>query len=102
MEFREIQKYVIKNAKRYSKKHGVKIDENFAVMKLFEEVGEFAQAYLIHKNKCRPEKCLPSKEAKRAVSYELADIINMVMIIADIMKVDLEKALNEKQIKKVK
>lgn len=102
MEFKEIQGYILKNARRYSKKHGLKIDEGFAVMKLYEEVGEFAQAYLIYKNKCRPSKCLLPQEAKKALSHELADIINMVMIIADILKVDLEKALNEKQIKKVK
>ncbi|MBT3413386.1 MAG: hypothetical protein HN802_05140, partial [Candidatus Jacksonbacteria bacterium] len=47
MEFREIQKYVLENAARYGKQHNVNMDEDFALLKLGEEFGEFMQAVLI-------------------------------------------------------
>lgn len=49
MDFKELQQKVVKNALEYGERHNLKIDEDFALIKLFEEVGEFAQAVLIHK-----------------------------------------------------
>jgi hypothetical protein len=39
MDFKELQRKVIKNALEYGERHNVKIDEEFALIKLFEEVG---------------------------------------------------------------
>ena len=61
MEFRKIQEEVVENALKYGEKYNVAIDEDFALIKLYEEVGEFAQAVLIHRKKSRPEKYLDRK-----------------------------------------
>jgi len=101
MEFKEIQKKIIEKAKRYEKKHKLKLDENTAIIKLYEEAGEFAEALLIHRKKSRPEKHLPLKESKKKVSEELADIIGMVIINANNLGIDLEKAIKNKWLKKL-
>ena len=98
MEFKEIQKEILETAKRYEKKYNLDLDENASIIKLFEEVGEFAEAALIHRKKSRPEKHLPPEESKKKVSEELADIIGMVMINADHLGIDLEEAIKNKWI----
>ena len=50
MDFKELQKGVVENAINYGKKYNVQIDEDFALIKLYEEVGELAQAVLIHRS----------------------------------------------------
>ena len=39
MEFNEIKKGVYKNAKKYGEKYDIEIDEEFVMLKLFEEMG---------------------------------------------------------------
>lgn len=43
MEFKELHDAIIKVAEIYCKKFIIKIDENLALLQLFEEVGEFEQ-----------------------------------------------------------
>lgn len=100
MEFKEIQQKIIKTADDYSKEYNVKIDEDFALLKLYEEVGEFAQAVLIHKKKSRPEKHLPEQESKKELAKELADIIGLVVVNAHLLNIDLEEAIYKKWITK--
>jgi len=95
-----MQQKVIKNAKNYSKAYNIKIDEDFALFKLYEEVGELAQAVLIHRRKSRPEKYLPKQASKRELAKELADILGMVIINANLFNIDLEEAINKKWITK--
>ena len=99
MEFKELQKKILENAKRYEREHNLIIDEDFALLKLYEEAGEFAQAVLIHKKKSRPEKHLPAKESKKKVAEELADIVGMAVVNADRLNIDLEDALKKKWIR---
>ena len=42
MTFEEMQSGILRVAETYSKRFNVKIDHDFAVLKLFEEVGEYA------------------------------------------------------------
>jgi len=51
MKFKDLQKKLVANAENYGKKYSVKIDEDFALFKLYEELGELAQAILIHRKK---------------------------------------------------
>ncbi len=99
MEFNELQKKVMANAIRYGKKHNVKIDEEFALLKLYEEVGEFSQAVLIHKKKSRPEKHVNVKKSKEKMAEELADILGMTMVVCKMYNIDLEKAIRKKWLK---
>ena len=48
MDFLEIQQGAVNSAKKYGEKYTAQIDEEFAMLKLVEEVGELAQALLIH------------------------------------------------------
>ncbi|MDP3997287.1 MAG: MazG nucleotide pyrophosphohydrolase domain-containing protein [bacterium] len=96
MEFKKLQKEILANAKMYEEKFNLEIDEEFSVLKLAEEMGEFYQALLIHRKKCRPEKYLPTSESEQALAHELADIFGMVIVTADRLNIDLEEALNKK------
>jgi len=100
MEFKELQEKVIENAKKYCEKYDVELDEDFALFKLYEEVGELAQDILIHRKKCRPEKYLSKKESKEELAKELADILGMVIVVAYLFDIDLEKAIDKKWINK--
>ncbi len=100
MEFKKIQAEVVKNAIKYGEKYNVAVDEDFALIKLYEEVGEFAQAVLIHRKKSRPEKYLPEEISKREVAKELADIVGMAMVNAHLLGIDLEEAVDKKWISK--
>lgn len=98
MEFKEIQEKVVLNAENYGKNFNVTIDKEFAVLKLVEEVGEFAEALLIHQKKSRPEKHLSEDESRKRLGRELADVVGMAMVNAHLLEIDLEKSLDEKWI----
>lgn len=100
MKFEDMQKKVIENAVRYGKEYNVKIDEDFALIKLYEEVGEFSQAVLIHRKKSRPEKYVAEDVSKKELAKELADIVGMAIINAYLLGIDLEEAIEKKWISK--
>jgi len=96
MQFKEIQQKILKNVTRYAKQYNIKIDEEFALIKLYEEIGELSQAILIHKKKSRPEKHLSKKLSKKEVAKELADVIGITILNAHLLDIDLEEAINKK------
>lgn len=96
MEFKELQNKAVENALKYGKEYNIDVDEDFALLKLYEEVGEFAQAVLVHRKKSRPEKYISKENAKENLSKELADVLGMVMVNAHLLEIDLEKAMKEK------
>ena len=98
MEFKEIQEKVVENAIAYGKKYNIEIDEDFALLKLYEEVGELSQAVLIHRKKSRPEKHVSEEESKKELAKELADVLGMLIVNAHLLGVDLEDAINKKWI----
>lgn len=100
MDFTEMQNKVMENAIRYGKKYNVQIDEDFALLKLYEEVGEFSQAILIHRKKSRPEKHVEEAVSKKELAKELADVVGMAMVNAHLLGIDLEEALDKKWISK--
>nr|MDD3719779.1 phosphoribosyl-ATP pyrophosphohydrolase [Candidatus Gracilibacteria bacterium] len=100
MDFKELQEKVVANAINYGKKYNVVIDQDFSLLKLYEELGEYSQAVLIHRKKSRPEKFLPENESKEEVAKELADVVGMAIVNAHVFGIDLEEALSKKWIKK--
>ncbi len=100
MEFKELQSKVVANAFDYGQRYGVEIDQDFALLKLYEEVGEFAQAVLIHRRKSRPEKYLPENLSKAELGKELADVIGMALVNAHLLGIDMEEAIDRKWIHK--
>lgn len=100
MQFSELQTEINKNMDRYAEKYNVKVDENWAVLKLLEELGEFSQSIIIHRRQSRPEKFLPEVESKEEIAKELADVIGMAIVCAKLFDIDLEEALSKKWIKR--
>jgi NTP pyrophosphatase (non-canonical NTP hydrolase) len=100
MDFKEIQEKIIENAFNYGKKYNVKIDEDFALLKLCEEFGEFFQAVLIQRKKCRPEKFVSEEISKKEVAKEMADVLGMLVVNAHLLDINLIDALKEKWINK--
>jgi len=96
MTFQELSNGVVNNAMEYGKKYHVDIDEDFALLKLYEEVGEFAQAVLIHRKKSRPEKFVTEEVSREELGKELADVVGMAIVNAHLLGIDLEKAIGKK------
>ncbi|MBT3817280.1 MAG: hypothetical protein HOE80_04180 [Candidatus Magasanikbacteria bacterium] len=96
MEFKKVQKECVRNMIRYGKEFDICIDKDYALLKLYEEVGEFTQSILIHRKKSRPEKFLPEEESKKEVAKELADVVGFALLNAELLDIDLVKALEEK------
>jgi NTP pyrophosphatase (non-canonical NTP hydrolase) len=100
MTFEKLQKGILKVAELYSERFGVTIDQDFTVLKLVEEVGEYAQAVLVHRKKSKPEKHVSEKESKKLIANELADIIGLAIMNANLFGIDLENAIKEKWLNK--
>ncbi|MDD5110477.1 MAG: MazG nucleotide pyrophosphohydrolase domain-containing protein [Patescibacteria group bacterium] len=96
MEFNDLQKRVIDTATSYGKKYDITMDEDFALLKLYEEVGEFAQAVLIHRKKSRPEKHVAKDVSKMKLADELADVVGIAILNAHLLGIDLEEAISNK------
>ncbi|MBI4435555.1 hypothetical protein HY630_02695 [Candidatus Uhrbacteria bacterium] len=100
MEFSEMQRLVKANAERYAKKHGVTFSREVLLLKLMEETGEFAEALLVCDDQCRAKKKLPPVEAREQLESELADLFNVVLLLADHFDIDLLKTLEQKTLAK--
>ncbi len=100
MQFSEIQRLIHANAERYGKKHGIEMTREFLLLKLMEETGEFAEALLVCGKQCRAEKQLDDQEAREQLAAELADIFNIVVLLAHDLDVDLLAALDKKILEK--
>lgn len=102
MDFKELQEKVFQNALNYGKNYNVTIDQDFAILKLYEEVGELSQAILIHRKKSRPEKHVPENVSINEVAKELADVVGMAIVNAHLLGINLEEAISKKWINKEK
>lgn len=102
MEFKDLQDAVVKNGENYGQRYNIKIDEDFALLKLYEEVGEFSQALLIHKGKCRPEKLETEEKSKEHLGQEMADVLGLLMMNAHLLDINLEENLKKKWINREK
>ncbi len=96
IKFSDIEEVVTTNVKHYGKKYNININHEFALTKFFEEAGELAQAILIHQHKSRPEKHLPPTESKKLVATELADVVGLAILIAQLYEIDLQSAMISK------
>ncbi|MCX6793252.1 MAG: hypothetical protein NTY12_04475 [Candidatus Falkowbacteria bacterium] len=98
MEFKKLQNNVAKVFLNNLKRDNIKLSDDYLILKLTEELGEFVQSYLMHKKRCRPEKHVSEKESKRLTSKELADVLGLVLVISKNLKIDVEEALVKKWI----
>ena len=98
MEFKEIQEEIIKTMGDYGKEYNIKIDEDFVLLKLYEELGEFSQAVLISKRKSKPGKYVSEEVSKKEIAKELADVFGTIIVNAHLLNIDLEDAVIKKWI----
>jgi len=98
MEIKELQNKVFKVAVNNSKRDSIKMDDDYLMLKLTEELGEFTQAYIVHKKRCRPEKYLSVQKSKKELAKELSDVLGLVLVIAKTLNIDIEEALIKKWI----
>ena len=98
MEIKDLQNKVTKIFKKNLKRDNIKVSDDYLLLKLSEELGEFVQSYLVHKKRCRPEKYLSSKISKKELSKELSDVLGLVLVIAENLNIDVEEALIKKWI----
>ncbi len=96
MNLEEVKKIAIRNAINYGEEYNIEMNQEFAHMKLYEELGEFTQAILIHQKRCRPEKHIDAKKSKEEMAKELADVLGMVMVNAHLLDIDIEEAYKKK------
>ena len=89
----EMQKRISKKVQQYGAEHGIVTDLSFLVMKLYEEVGEFTNALLIHEGKARKRKLVSKGESKKMLIGEIADVIGASIAIADKLGINVENAL---------
>lgn len=98
MEIKKLQKQASRVFLDNLKRDNIKISDDYLLLKLTEELGEFTQSFLIHKKRCRPAKYLSTPESKKELSKELSDVLGLVLVIAEKLKIDLEESLVKKWI----
>jgi NTP pyrophosphatase (non-canonical NTP hydrolase) len=96
MDFSQMNEEIIATAQGYCDKYNIEPSKEFAVLKLYEEVGEFAQAFLIHERMSRSEKFMDENDSRERVAQELADVVGMSLFVARTLGIDMEKALQKK------
>ena len=98
MELKQLKNDASKVFLNNLKRDNIAASEDYLIMKLTEELGEFVQSFLIHKKHCRPEKYQSTQKSKRELSKELADVLGIIFVISKTMKIDVEEALIKKWI----
>lgn len=98
MEIKKLQKQVAKKFLSNAKRDKIDVSEDYLMLKLNEELGEFVQSYIIHKKRCRPAKFMPVNQSKREMAKELSDVLGLVFVISTKFKIDIEEALIKKWI----
>ncbi len=96
MEFQELQNKILQVAQNYGQKYQVPINADYALFKLFEETGEFAEAALTQRKLSRPEKYISPEVSKEKVAEELADVVGIAILNAKLLNIDLEAAIQKK------
>lgn len=96
MELRQLQSDIRQSMELYMKGNDLSLDQDFVVKKLAEEFGEYMQAVLIREGKCRLEKRLDPHEAQKLLAQELADLLALALLNAELYDIDIVQALEEK------
>ena len=98
MELKQLQNQATKVFLNNLKRDNIKLNDDYLILKISEELGELVQSYLVYKKRCRPEKQLSKKESKKLVSKELADVLGLIFVIAKNLDIDVEEAIVKKWI----
>jgi NTP pyrophosphatase (non-canonical NTP hydrolase) len=88
---REFQKKCAEVVKKIDKKYNIKRDDHLSFAQLIEEIGELAEE--INKPKLRNKPV-----DKENLGGEIADVFLQIAILADILEIDIEGAIDKKMI----
>ena len=100
MDFDQLADHIMANAKWYAAKHDVSVDMHFASYNLIKEIGQFADAMLIHQGKVRHDKMLDDDAAKDRLAQELVDIVCLAIINAKLHNIDIKQHIIDKWVRK--
>ena len=100
METQQLQEETSEIFLNNLKRDNIEVSDDYLILKLTEELGEFVQSYIVHKKQCRPEKYLSSEKSKRELSKELSDVLGLLLVISKTLDIDIEEALIKKWITK--
>lgn len=95
MNLKELTVAIEAISERYATAHGFRRSEDWAIMKLAEEVGELTQAHLKRKGQAR-QSSASTEALQRSYEDELADVLGQVLVLAGLSGVDLATALDQK------
>ena len=98
MEIKQLQKKTSKVFLDNLGRDNIKVSDDYLLLKLTEELGEFTQSFLVHKKRCRPAKYLSPQTSKKELSKELSDVLGLILVIAEKLEIDVEEALVKKWI----
>lgn len=101
MDLQKLTVEIEKVANNYSKEFKIKIDSDWLLFKLQEELGELTQAYLMYSKRGR-SKGLSKKEIRDNFEKEFADVICFVLLFAKYHKIDFKKTIKEKWLSRLK
>lgn len=79
----------------YSKRFSIERTPEWYLIKIQEELGELASAYLKMTGRARTEG-VTANDLKKNFEDEIADVLAMTMLFAKSQGVDIEKALQQK------
>lgn len=98
MQLKGLRKFIKKEDKRLRKHYGNYKDEEKRILartvKLTEELGELCDEVLSYNSMQRKDK-LDNHDANN-LSEEFADVVITTLLLAEVMNVDIEKALKRK------
>lgn len=100
MDIQTLSAKVEKVAQKYSKEYNIKIDSDWLLFKLQEELGELTQAYLMYSKRGR-DKGLSKAKIKDNFEKEFADVFCFVLLFAKYHKIKLSKVIREKWISRL-
>jgi len=86
---KEFQKKYSEIVKKIDKKYGIQRDAHLSFTQLIEEVGELANE--INKPKLRNKPL-----NKENLNGEFADVVLQISVLADLLEVDIEEAIENK------
>ena len=98
MNIEELRKKVDEVSVIYASKFNINRTEEWAVMKLIEEVGELTRAHLKSTGQARVSPA-EADVLRNNFENELADVLGQVLVLSKIANVDLSEAIERKWLK---
>jgi len=95
MNIKKLTQEAKKTARLYSKKFDVKLDGDWYVLKLQEELGELTQSYLMKTERAKL-RGLSKEKIEEKFKEELADLFAITLLLADHFDIDIEKEVERK------